>query len=182
MSRYTTARWGSVEILTGSLNMNRLPIVNVRTPESPTDVVTKGYVDAQLSSIGGANGSGSISNAGEGLTLTDGTFTVNPVLTHIKQFESSSGSFGTLNVSEKLTVPVDPATPAEAASKQYVDLVAQSYATKEYVDNKIIADKETTIDAKLANFVSKADLETNVDAKIAELVSKTDLEKKDDKI
>src|SRR5215217_2330304 len=149
MSRYTTSRLGSVEILTGSLNMNHLPIINVRTPEAPGDVITKGYIDAQLSSLGIGSES-RVQNAGDGLVMSEGTITVDTALTHLKKLESASGSFGTLNVSEKITVPIDPSTPAEAVSKQYVDLAIQDNVSK--------------VDDKLSNLVSKSDFETKVDA------------------
>ena len=167
MSRYTTSRLGSVEILTGSLNMNHLPIINVRTPESPGDVITKGYVDAQLSSLRIGKES-PVQNAGDGLVLSEGILTVDTALTHLKQLESASGSFVTLNVSEKLTVPIDPSTPAEAVSKQYVDLAIQ--------------DNVSRFDDKLSNLVSKSDFETKVDDKLSNLVSNSDLEAKVDAI
>lgn len=149
MSRYTSSRVASVEIISGSLNMNHRPIINVRTPEAPGDVITKEYIDAQLSSLRIGKES-PVQNAGDGLVLSEGTINVDTMLTHLKQLESASGSFGTLNVSGKLTVPIDPSTPAEAVSKQYVDIAIQDNVSK--------------VDDKLSNLVSKSDLETKVDA------------------
>jgi hypothetical protein len=184
MSRYTTSRLGSVEILTGSLNMNHLPIINVRTPESPGDVITKGYVDAQLSSLRIGKES-PVQNAGDGLVLSEGILTVDTALTHLKQLESASGSFVTLNVSEKLTVPIDPSTPAEAVSKQYVDLAIQDNVSR--FDDKLStlvskSDFETKVDDKLSNLVSNSYLEAKVDDKLSNLVSNSDLEAKVDAI
>lgn len=136
MSRYTTGRWGTVEILTGCLNLHGHPIINIPTPENPDDVVTKKYVDECVAS-GGDGKTPSAIGAGEGLTLVDQTLNVNPIQTHFSEIASSTGSMGTLNVTQKLTVPIDPTTPAEAVSKQYVDNSMKDQASKEYVDSKI---------------------------------------------
>ena len=131
---YKTGRWGSIEVLSGNLNLNGHPIINIRKPKVPDDIVTKQYVDEI---IGGNGGSASAVDAGAGLTMTDHTLTVNAVQTHFTEIASVAGAFKTMNVTQKLTVPIEPTSPAEAVSKQYVDLATQSQVTKNYVDSKI---------------------------------------------
>lgn len=143
MSRYTTARFGSIEVLTGSLNMNGLPIHNVRDPEVHNDVATKGYVDNMT--VAPTTDDATVQlKAGGGLILTGDTMSISPTLNDLSLNTCTAGN---LNVTDKITIPVTPATPAEAASKQYVDQIVDAKLSIKAGNGLVVTDGTFSVDS-----------------------------------